>query len=57
MVIALKVVAIFWLLFWGYAAWRILKSWNSRNTLEKAIWFVVLATTGGIAIAVLFIPR
>lgn len=46
-------VAIFGLLFFAYAILRILATWERRDRLNLAIWFIVLSLIGGISIGLL----
>jgi hypothetical protein len=41
--VTMKVIATIGLLFFAYCLVQILAKWRSRNTGEKAIWFVIIA--------------
>jgi len=50
----LKLLAIAGLLFYMYAIVHILKTWRSRDWMNKTIWFVMLSLVGGACVGILF---
>jgi len=53
MLTALTILAICGLLFWVYSVVRILKTWWSRDWLNKTIWFAILSLVGTACIGIL----
>ena len=49
----MKVLAVLGVLFCAYAVLRILRTWNYRDRLNLAVWWVVLAATAGLCIGFL----
>jgi hypothetical protein len=49
----MKVLAVIGLLFCCYCTAKVLQSWEHRDRINVAIWFVIISVIGGICIGLL----
>lgn len=49
----MKIAAVIGLLFFIYCTARVVSKWEYRTTLEKAIWFIIIAAGSGWCIFIL----
>ena len=43
----LMIIGIIGLAFFGYCTLQVLQKWNYYNTIEKALWFIVIGAGSG----------
>jgi hypothetical protein len=43
----MRIIAGIGLLFFAYCAMQVVAKWQYRNSIEKTIWFIVIAAGGG----------